>query len=89
MENLGTGGPQREEELVSEPNIIGQIKYARLRWLGYVERMGDDQAANTYLGQPTNGNPRYGVIKDLDKAEYEKMFGLGTRPGQMAYFADY
>ncbi|XP_073956550.1 uncharacterized protein [Choristoneura fumiferana] len=30
------------EDLVGEPNIIGESKSARLRWLGHVERMGED-----------------------------------------------
>lgn len=51
-------------DLVSEPNIIGATKSHRLRWLGHVERMGEDRAVKrAYLGRPTGrrlvGRPRY------------------------------
>lgn len=32
------------EELVSESNIIGEIKSIRFPWLGYAERMGEELA---------------------------------------------
>ncbi|KAI5633530.1 cytochrome p450 domain-containing protein [Phthorimaea operculella] len=62
------------EKIVREPNIIGESKAARLRWLGHVERMEEDRAVKkAYLGRPTGkrpvGRPRYRwtdeVIKDL------------------------
>ncbi|KAI5633037.1 hypothetical protein NE865_14255 [Phthorimaea operculella] len=60
------------EQLISEPNIIGEIKSARLRWLGHVERMGEDRAAKrAYLGQPHGqrpvGRPRYRWIDEVQK----------------------
>ncbi|CAG9118642.1 unnamed protein product [Plutella xylostella] len=36
---------QEMEDLISEPNIIGQIKSQRLRWLGHLQRMGEDRGA--------------------------------------------
>ncbi|CAG9112619.1 unnamed protein product [Plutella xylostella] len=66
------------ENIVSEPNIIGEIKSSRLRWLGHVERMGEDRAVSkVYLGQPSGrrpvGRPRYHwkneVAKDLKELE--------------------
>lgn len=66
------------ENIVSEPNIIGEIKSSRLRWLGHVERMGEDRAVRkAYLGQPSGrrpvGRPRYRwkdeVAKDLKELE--------------------
>ncbi|KAI5637686.1 hypothetical protein NE865_08080 [Phthorimaea operculella] len=62
------------EDIVREPNIIGESKAARLRWLGHVERMEEDRAVKkAYLGRPMGkrpvGRPRYRwtdeVIKDL------------------------
>ncbi|KAI5639582.1 reverse transcriptase (RNA-dependent DNA polymerase) domain-containing protein [Phthorimaea operculella] len=62
------------EDIVREPNIIGESKAARLRWLGHVERMEEDRVVKkAYLGQPMGkrpvGRPRYRwtdeVIKDL------------------------
>ncbi|XP_073967395.1 uncharacterized protein [Choristoneura fumiferana] len=60
------------EDLVGEPNIIGESKSARLRWLGHVERMGEDRAAKrAYLGQPTGrrpiGRPRYRWLDEVRK----------------------
>ncbi|KAI8425056.1 hypothetical protein MSG28_006924 [Choristoneura fumiferana] len=45
---------------------------ARLRWLGHVERMGEDRAAKrAYLGQPTGrrpiGRPRYRWLDEVRK----------------------
>lgn len=38
---------------MSTPNIVGEIKSARLRCLGHVERMGEDCVAKgTYLVRP-------------------------------------
>ncbi|KAI5633003.1 hypothetical protein NE865_14301 [Phthorimaea operculella] len=63
------------EDIVREPNIIGESKAARLRWLGHVERMEEDRAVKkAYLGRPMGkrpvGRPRYRwtdeVIKDLN-----------------------
>ncbi|CAB3247163.1 unnamed protein product [Arctia plantaginis] len=46
------------ESQVSEPNIIGKIKAARLHWLGHVERMREDRAVKrAYLGQPIERRP--------------------------------
>lgn len=50
------------EELVSMPNLIGEIKSTRYCWLGHVDRMGKDQATKAYLRQPT-GDPRMGHSK--------------------------
>ncbi|KAJ0172527.1 hypothetical protein K1T71_011666 [Dendrolimus kikuchii] len=52
------------ENLVAEPNIIGEIKAHRLRWLGHVERMGEDRSVRkAYLGRPVGrrpvGRPKY------------------------------
>ncbi|KAG7296948.1 hypothetical protein JYU34_019852 [Plutella xylostella] len=52
------------EELVEGPNIIGETKAHRLRWLGHLERMGEDRSAKrAYQGQPSGkrpvGRPRY------------------------------
>ena len=52
------------EELVAEPNIIGETKCHRLRWFGHLLRMGEDRGVKrAYLGQPTGrrpvGRPRY------------------------------
>lgn len=52
------------EELVCQPNIIGETKAHRLRWLGHMERMGEDRSVKkAYLGRPTGrrpvGRPRY------------------------------
>ncbi|XP_038214255.1 uncharacterized protein LOC119834051 [Zerene cesonia] len=52
------------EELFDEPNILGEVKAHRLRWLGHVLRMGDDRAVKrVYLGRPTGrrpvGRPKY------------------------------
>lgn len=58
-----------------EPNIIGETKAARLRWLGHVERMEEDRAVKrVYSGRPTGrrpvGRPRYRwldeVLKDIN-----------------------
>lgn len=35
------------ESLVSVAKIIGAIKAARFRWLGHIERMGEDLAVKT------------------------------------------
>ncbi|KAI5631634.1 hypothetical protein NE865_15650 [Phthorimaea operculella] len=61
------------EELVAEPNIIGEIKSARIRWLGHLERMGEDRAAvkRAYLGKPNGkrpvGRPRYRWADEAEK----------------------
>lgn len=34
---------QEIEGLVTEPNVYGETKAARLLWLGHVVRMGDDR----------------------------------------------
>ncbi|XP_063362695.1 uncharacterized protein LOC134651523 [Cydia amplana] len=52
------------EELVAMPNIIGEIKATRLRWLSHLERMGEDRAVRrAYVGRPggkrPSGRPRY------------------------------
>ncbi|XP_045541701.1 uncharacterized protein LOC123723183 [Papilio machaon] len=52
------------EALVGEPNILGEAKAHRLRWLGHLMRMGEDRNAKAaYLGTPTGrrpiGRPRY------------------------------
>ncbi|XP_063529640.1 uncharacterized protein LOC134740914 [Cydia strobilella] len=47
------------EELVGEPNIIGESKAARLRWLGHVERMGEDPAHTPH--HRSGPLPDYGV----------------------------
>ncbi|KAJ0179056.1 hypothetical protein K1T71_005831 [Dendrolimus kikuchii] len=52
------------EDLMAEPNIIGEIKSHRLRWLGHVERMEEDRGVKkAYLGRPVGrrpvGRPKY------------------------------
>ncbi|XP_013173707.1 PREDICTED: uncharacterized protein LOC106122315 [Papilio xuthus] len=52
------------ETLVGEPNIIGEAKAQRLRWLGHLMRMGEDRKSKAaYLGTPIGrrpiGRPRY------------------------------
>ncbi|CAH0398144.1 unnamed protein product [Chilo suppressalis] len=61
-----TNGSQSKFDKLQDvnPNIIGEIKAARLRWLGHVERMGEDRAVKrAYLRQPIGrrpvGRPRY------------------------------
>ncbi|CAH2085918.1 unnamed protein product [Euphydryas editha] len=63
--------------LVSEPNIIGVTKSHRLRWLGHVERMGEDRAVKrAYLGRPIGrrpvGRPRY-RWKDMAEADLRQI----------------
>ncbi|KAI5635421.1 guanylate kinase domain-containing protein [Phthorimaea operculella] len=60
------------EELVAEPNIIGEINSARIRWLGHLERMGEDRAVKrAYLGKPNGkrpvGRPRYRWADEAEK----------------------
>lgn len=46
------------DDLVEEPNISGVTKSLRLRWLGHLERMGDDRAAKrAYEGRPIGSFP--------------------------------
>ncbi|KAG7309934.1 hypothetical protein JYU34_004449 [Plutella xylostella] len=63
---------QEIEDLISEPNILGQIKSQRLRWLGHLQRMGEDRAAKrAYLGVPSGrrpvGRPRYRWSDEVGK----------------------
>ncbi|CAG9116720.1 unnamed protein product [Plutella xylostella] len=63
---------QEIEDLISEPNIIGQIKSQRLRWLGHLQRMGEDRAAKrAYLGIPSGrrpvGRPKYRWSDEVGK----------------------
>ncbi|XP_075979935.1 uncharacterized protein LOC142979060 [Anticarsia gemmatalis] len=65
------------EELVANPNIIGEIKAHRLRWLGHVERMREDRSVKrAYLGRPTGrrpvGRPRY-RWKDVVEADLREL----------------
>ncbi|XP_041977495.1 uncharacterized protein LOC121731885 [Aricia agestis] len=60
------------EELVAMPNIIGEYKSHRIRWLDHVERMNDDRAAKkAYVGQMTGkrpvGRPRYRWRDEVEK----------------------
>ncbi|KAI5635541.1 hypothetical protein NE865_11715 [Phthorimaea operculella] len=60
------------EELVAEPNIISEIKSARIRWLGHLERMGEDRAVKrAYLRKPNGkrpvGRPRYRWADEAEK----------------------
>lgn len=82
------------KELVSEVNVIGEIKSGWLRWLDYVERMGVDRAAEiTYLEQTTGrraiGRPRYcwrdGIAKDLKELIVPKWSKLAQNR-KYAYF---
>ncbi|XP_061729925.1 uncharacterized protein LOC133534706 [Cydia pomonella] len=46
------------EELVAEPNIMGESKAHRLRWLGYLEGMDEDRnVKRAYLGRLAEGRP--------------------------------
>ncbi|XP_061715485.1 uncharacterized protein LOC133523771 [Cydia pomonella] len=52
------------EDLMATPNIVGETKAHRLRWLGHVLRMEEDRGAKrAYLGRPVGrrpiGRPRY------------------------------
>ena len=52
------------EELLAAPNIVGETKSHRLRWLGHLERMGGNRAVKrAYEGSVTGrrpvGRPRY------------------------------
>lgn len=63
---------QEIEDLVGEPNIMGETKSARLRWLGHVERMKEDRAVKrAYMGRPAGrrpvGRPRYRWIDQVHK----------------------
>ncbi|XP_073948969.1 uncharacterized protein [Choristoneura fumiferana] len=74
------------EDLVGEPNIIGESKSARLRCLGHVERMGEDRAAKrAYLGQPTGrrpiGRPRYRWLYEVRKDLCDMQLGGGPQSG--------
>jgi hypothetical protein len=60
------------EEMVNEPNIIGETKAARLRWLGHITRMGEDRAVKrAYVGRPNGrrpvGRPRYRWRDEVEK----------------------
>lgn len=45
-------------ELMSVPNIVGKTKVTRLRWLGHVERIGEDRAAKKkYFTRPNERRP--------------------------------
>lgn len=72
---------QEIEDIISEPNIISETKAARLRWLGHVERMGEDRAVKrAYEGRPSGkrpvGRPRYRwkdmVVKDLNALQISR-----------------
>ncbi|CAH0399288.1 unnamed protein product [Chilo suppressalis] len=65
-------GPTQGEDLLSDPDIIGEIKAARLRWLGHVERMREDrEVKRAYLGRPIGqrpvGRPRYRFSDEVQK----------------------
>ncbi|KAI5646743.1 hypothetical protein NE865_00998 [Phthorimaea operculella] len=72
------------EDLVAEPNIIGETKAHRLRWLGHIERMEEDRSAKkAYLGKPYGrrpvGRPRYrwsdvvqSDLRDLQAADWRE-----------------
>ncbi|CAG9130045.1 unnamed protein product [Plutella xylostella] len=52
------------EDLMAGANIVGETKAHRLRWLGHLQRMGEDRSAKrAYMGRPTGrrpvGRPRY------------------------------
>ena len=41
------------KELYSEPNIVNVMKSSRLRWVGRVVRMADNELRKRYCGQTT------------------------------------
>lgn len=46
------------KKLVVQPNIIGETKAHRLRWLGHLERMGDNRnVERAYMRRPTGRRP--------------------------------
>lgn len=48
------------EELVAQPNIIGETKAHKLHWLGHLKRMEDDwNVKRAYLGRRPFGRRRY------------------------------
>jgi hypothetical protein len=60
----GIFGPKRDEvagdwrelhDLYSSPNIVGEIKSRRLRWVGHVARMGKGRGAYRVLVKKPEG----------------------------------
>ncbi|CAG9127431.1 unnamed protein product [Plutella xylostella] len=78
---------QEIEDLISEPNIIGQIKSQRLRWLGHLQRMGEDRAAKrAYLGVPSGrrpvGRPKYRWSDEVGKDLRQLQAGVWRETAQ-------
>jgi hypothetical protein len=46
--------------LYSSPNIIGQIKSRRMRWVGHVARMGEEREVYRVLVGKPEGNRPFG-----------------------------
>lgn len=46
------------DDILSEPNIIGEIKSARILWLGHLQRMPTHSAAiRAYIWRPRDRGP--------------------------------
>jgi hypothetical protein len=74
-----------ELKLYSAPNIIRVIKSRRMRWVGYVARMGEERGAYRVLvGRPEGrrplGRPRrrweYNIKMDLQEVGWGALTGL-------------
>jgi hypothetical protein len=69
--------------LYQELDIVAEIKKARLRWLGHVERMSEDRVINKlYMSKPEGrgsvGRPKMGWLDDVDE-DLRKMRISGWR----------
>jgi hypothetical protein len=62
----------------SSPSIIRIIKARRMRWTGYVARMGEKRNAYTlFVGKPEGnlGNPRHRWVDDIRRDIVEVGWG--------------